>query len=203
MARRPAPDTRERILEAADRLFYEVGVHAVGTQQIIEDCGCGKNLLYREFPSKDDLVGAYLERRQDVWRHAVEEATAPLADDPAGQLIAIVNLAADQVRSRDYRGCPFLKAHAEHAELDHAGQRIPVLHQRELNDQLLILAKRARLRRPRETADRIMLIIQGLYATGAVLGDEFARTAVDLAEQILDDASPGGSPPTRRAAQRT
>jgi len=190
MARTPAPDTRERILDSADRLFYENGVHAVGLQQIIDDCGCGKNLLYREFTSKDDLVGAYLDGRHQHWRAIVEERLAPLSSDPAQQILAIVHIVSEQVSSPEYRGCPFLKCHAEHADGRHPGRRVPVEHIQELSDELFTLAKRAQLRRPRVVADRIMLIVEGLYATGAVLGDAFVRSASDLAQEVVREAAP-------------
>jgi AcrR family transcriptional regulator len=190
MARTAAPGTRERILASADRLFYENGIRAVGLQQVIDDCGCGKNLLYREFAGKDDLIAAYLDGRDRQWREAVAVATAPLADDPAGQILAIVGVVADQVRAPDYHGCPFLKAHAEYADRRHPGRRIPVEHLRELTDQLRALATRARLQRPGLVAERILVVVQGMYATGAVLGDAFVRSAVAFAEEIVADAAP-------------
>src|SRR2546423_11712038 len=70
VARRPAPGTRERILAVASRLFSQNGVRAVGMQQVVDESGLGKSLLYREFPSKDDLVVAWLHEMRAVWWEA-------------------------------------------------------------------------------------------------------------------------------------
>src|ERR1041384_3333572 len=86
MARNPDPGTRDRILDVATRLFAKHGVHAVGLQQIIDESGCGKNPLYREFGNKDELVVAFLERCREDWSAIVDEAAD--TTDPAQRLIA-------------------------------------------------------------------------------------------------------------------
>ena len=186
MARKPAPGTRDRILDSAARLFQEHGTRAVGTQQIIDDCGCGKNLLYREFASKDDLVVAYLERCQQEWVAIMDDATRPYADDPARQLVAMVRAMARQVGAPDYQGCPFRTAHAQFPDDDHPAHQVAVRHVRTLRAQLHRLARRARARDPRGLADRIMLVIDGLYVNGAMLGPRGATTAaVALADELV------------------
>jgi AcrR family transcriptional regulator len=198
MARKPAPDAREHILESATRLFQEHGTRAVGTQQIIDDCGCGKNLLYREFASKDDLVVAYLERCQLEWTAIMEEATRPYADDPARQLVAIVRAVARQVTASEFRGCPFRTTHAQFPDQDHPAHQVSVRHVENLRTQLHGLARRARARDPLTLADRIMLIIDGLYLSGAMLGPNGPATAaVAFAEELvrasIEPPSPGAS----------
>jgi AcrR family transcriptional regulator len=196
MARKPAPGSRDRILGTAARLFQEHGARAVGTQQIIDECGCGKKLLYQEFASKDDLVVAYLERCQQEWDAIMDEATRPYADDPAGQLVAMVRAVSRQVASPDFRGCPFRTTHAQFPDDDHPAHRVTVRHVKDLRTRLHRLARRADARDPRALADRLMLIIDGLYVDGAMLGPRGpARAAVALAEDLVAAATepPAGS----------
>jgi AcrR family transcriptional regulator len=70
------PAARERILESAYDLFSRKGVRAVGVEEVIERSAVAKATLYRHFPSKDDLVLAFLRRREEVWTHGWVEAEA-------------------------------------------------------------------------------------------------------------------------------
>ncbi|MFD1052158.1 TetR/AcrR family transcriptional regulator, partial [Kibdelosporangium lantanae] len=79
--RKREPDVRDKILDVATRLFDGHGVHAVGMQQIIDEFGCGKAMLYREFATKDDLVVAYLERYTQTWDMIRERAAEQHPDD--------------------------------------------------------------------------------------------------------------------------
>jgi len=190
MARSPAPGTRDRILDTATRLFQEQGVRAVGLQQIIDECGCGKSLLYREFASKDALVVAYLEHAQAEWSEIMDEALRPHAGDPAAQLVALVQAVADQVAATDYAGCPFRTTHAHFPAPDHPAHRVAVRHVRDLRARLRRLARLARARNPEALGDRLLLIIDGLYVNGSMLGDRTAgATAVALAEELVREAS--------------
>jgi AcrR family transcriptional regulator len=190
MARSPAPGTRDRILDTATRLFQEQGVRAVGLQQIIDECGCGKSLLYREFASKDALVVAYLEHAQVEWSEIIDEALRPRAGDPAAQLVALVQAVADQVAATDYARCPFRTTHAHFPDPDHPAHRVAVRHVRDLRARLRRLARLARARNPEALGDRLLLIIDGLYVNGSMLGDRTAGvTAVALAEELVREAS--------------
>jgi AcrR family transcriptional regulator len=190
MARPPAPGTRDRILDTATRLFQEQGARAVGMQQIIDECGCGKSLLYREFASKDALVVAYLERAQEQWSEIMDEATRPYAGDPAGQLVALVRAVAAQVAAPDYAGCPFRMAHAHFPDPEHPAHKVALRHVRRLRTRLRTLARQAGARDPAALGDRLLLVIDGLYVNGAMLGDRATGAqAVALADEIVQAAT--------------
>jgi AcrR family transcriptional regulator len=190
MAREPAPGAHDRILDTASRLFSERGVRAVGLQQVVDECGCGKNLLYREFSSKDDLVVAYLERCREDWTVTFEATIRPFAGDPAAQLVAVVRAAAEAATAPEFRGCPLHNTHAEFRDPDHPAHRVAIDYVNAMRVQFEDLAGRAGARDPRALADRIMLIIEGLNANGAVLGRSGAASeAVTFAEDVVRAAT--------------
>jgi AcrR family transcriptional regulator len=189
MARKPDPGTRDRILRVASRLFQEHGPDGVGLQQIIDESGCGKKLLYREFGSKDDLVVAYLNRCSQEWVGLIAKATWPLREDPAGQLIAIVDTMAQQSAAPGFRGCPLRNSLPSFPDAGHPARQVILDYHIARRALLRDLAERTGARDPRTLADKIMLLIDGLHASGPVLGEEgageaavaFAREAVSAA----------------------
>jgi AcrR family transcriptional regulator len=195
MARKPAPGTRERILDNAARLFQQHGTRAVGTQQIIDECGCGKKLLYGQFATKDDLVVAYLERCQREWTAIMDDATASHVEDPGRQLVALVSAAASQVTAPDFHGCPFRTTHAQFPDDSHPAHQAAVRHIKDLRARLHRVARRTGARDPRALADRLLLIIDGLYTNGSILGRRGAApVAVALADEVVRNSmKPGHS----------
>ena len=106
------PSARERLLAAADELFYRDGVHSTGIDAVIEKAGVAKGSLYYIFGGKDELVATYLRGRHEAFRQRVEEAQAGI-DDPADKILALFDALADYVSLPEYRGCPFDSAAAE------------------------------------------------------------------------------------------
>jgi AcrR family transcriptional regulator len=103
---------RERLLMAANDLFYEEGVHSVGIDRVIERAGVAKASLYGTFGSKDELVRAYLERRALTRRARIGERIARY-DDPRAKVLSIFELMAEIAAEPTYRGCAFVNASAE------------------------------------------------------------------------------------------
>ena len=97
---------RERLLQAADDLFYGEGVNTVGIDRVIAHAGVAKASLYTNFGSKDELIRAYLERRHKSRREQLEQAIAAF-ESPRDKILAVF----DQLG--DLRGCPSIRAGAE------------------------------------------------------------------------------------------
>jgi AcrR family transcriptional regulator len=106
------PTARERLLSAADELFYAEGVHTVGIDRIIERAGVAKASLYSAFGSKDELVRAYLEGRQETRRARIMTGLERF-ETPRERLLGIFDLMAEIAALPSYRGCAFYNASAE------------------------------------------------------------------------------------------
>src|SRR3984885_16300361 len=103
---------RERLLAAADELFYENGFNLVGIDRVIEHAGVAKASLYDCFGSKEELIRAYLERRAEKRQARIVERMAGLKT-PQEKILGVFDLLAEIVNLADYRGCAFQRASAE------------------------------------------------------------------------------------------
>ena len=126
-----ANTTRERIVAAASKLFYGQGIRAVSVDAVAEKAGLTKRTLYYHFASKDDLIAAYLERRDQpnlgLFRHWFSESEGELADKVA----AIFQHLAAAARRPAWKGCGFLRTAAELADMPgHPAIRIGIAHKK-------------------------------------------------------------------------
>jgi AcrR family transcriptional regulator len=103
---------RERILAVADDLFYRYGIRSVGVDRIIAESNVAKMTFYKYFPSKRNLILAYLEQREEFWSHALEKAFAP-DRSTTSCILAIFDVLDEMLQMPSFQGCPFIKALAE------------------------------------------------------------------------------------------
>ena len=108
----PRPSARERLLAAADELFYAEGVHTVGIDRVIEHAGVAKASLYSTFGSKDQLIKAYLQGRHEA-RQVRVLGTLERFDNPRDRLLGVFDYLAEVAETSSFRGCPFYNASAE------------------------------------------------------------------------------------------
>jgi AcrR family transcriptional regulator len=103
---------RDRLLDAADELFYEEGIHIVGIDRVIEKAGVAKASLYSTFGSKDELVRAYLTRRYESRRTRITEWVARYTT-PRDRLLGVFDALGESITQPGYHGCAFANATAE------------------------------------------------------------------------------------------
>lgn len=113
-----ASAARERLLATAVEIFYREGIHAVGVDRLVSEAGVTRATFYRHFPSKDDLVRAYIEAEDAALRAMFEQAAAVI-DDPHEMAEALIQGIAADVQQRHTRGCPFINAAAEFPDPAH------------------------------------------------------------------------------------
>ncbi|MDB5360891.1 MAG: Transcriptional regulator [Rhodospirillales bacterium] len=176
---------RDRILNVASDLFYHQGVRAIGIDTIIAAAGVAKMSLYRAFPSKDDLVAACLERRNEEFWERWERTLDQHPDDPRMQLENLLDTIMRRTLSDAYRGCPFLNTATEFPGSTLPADAVIRAHKHQVNERLRMLASAAGARDPQVLADQLQLLIDGAYTAGQALGAEGPSRALASAGRVL------------------
>ena len=187
----PTPSARERILTAAYELFGRRGIRAVGTDEVIARAGVAKATLYRHFATKNDLVLAVLERREQLWTHGLIEAQSGLlGDTPEEQLLAIFDVMHDWFQSRDgYEGCSFINVLLE-LGADHPAGRASVAHIDNVRDIVRQRALAAGLTDVEDFASSWHILMKGAIILAAVGDLEAARRAQKMARSLIEQHKP-------------
>lgn len=177
---------RERLLAAADELFYREGVHTVGIDRVIERAGVAKASLYSAFGSKEELVLAYLHGRADRRRQRVLAAIAQ-HDSPRARILAVFDVLAARVAEPDFRGCPFVNASAEGLPGDNRLRRA-CDELRQWTTRLFSgLARDLGAADPTALGRQLMVLYDGALLGASMDRDQRAvRPARAMAEALLD-----------------
>jgi AcrR family transcriptional regulator len=186
-ASRPRPSARERLLAAANELFYNEGVHTVGIDRVIEQAGVAKASLYNTFGSKDELVRAYLEMRQASVAQRITEAVERY-DTPRDRLLAVFEGQGELFAQPGYRGCAFARASAESHPGDQAEQAADG-YRRWVRSLLTELAERAGVPEPEAFARQLHLLYEGAGQSARMDHDPAAAALARSAAAVLLDAA--------------
>ena len=179
---------RDRILDAAFRLFYARGIRAVGVDLIIAESGVAKATFYKHFPAKDELVLAYLDRVDGIWTAQLRAAAEAAGPDPADQLVGLYDALGTACRRDGYRGCAFINAAAESSPGSPVHART-VAHKQAVLAWLRELASRADAEDPDSLARSLALLLDGGLADGALAADpEASRVAKQAAGRLVTAA---------------
>lgn len=179
-------EARERLLAAAEALYYARGIHAVGMDEVRDRAGVSLARLYRLFPSKAHLVAGYLRARDERWRARLAgwvDAHVPADAGPRARLLAVFDWLARWFAEPDYRGCAFINAWGEIGAADDLVAAAVREHKELFRDYLVDLA--GDLDDPVAVAEQIQTLAEGAMVTSAILGGQAAARARTAAEAVL------------------
>lgn len=185
------PSARDRIFDTAKRLFYRDGLRATGIDRIIAESGVAKMSLYRHFPSKNDLIAAFLDWRHGYWMGwftaSVEKR---LRKTP--ELAVVADALGEWFMQDDFRGCAFINTVAETGAVEDAQHlQQAVIHKDGLEAYLADVAGRLGLQAPESVAQEAMLCVEGMIVRAQFRRDvQIVATGRRLLARIEADARP-------------
>jgi AcrR family transcriptional regulator len=177
MSSPPKTDMKERILETADRLFYLQGIRAIGVDTIAAEIGISKRTLYNHFPSKEELIKAYLSRRA---------MALPSSDKtPVEQILGTFDALERRFGAKDFRGCPFVNAVAELGAEDQAVRKIATAFKDGRRTRFRELLKQLGAANADRLATQLQLLVDGAIAADLVRNDPSMAVAAKEAARAL------------------
>ena len=192
---------RERLLETAARIFYAEGINSVGVARIIEEAGVTLATFYRHFPSKQDLILAYLQRVHDDFA-ARAAAAQEAAGDPGEMLRLIGHNITAQLLEPGFRGCAFINAASEFEDPDGPIMRAVLAHRTWFHDLVRDTFASAGHPQPDLAASRYVMLRDGATTAGHLGDPSYARDAFDRSVadllRFIDEPAETDAPPLPR-----
>jgi AcrR family transcriptional regulator len=183
-----ATTPKEKLFQTAARLFNQHGYRAIGVDTIASESGIGKMTLYRHYPSKDNLIVAFLQQsNEDFWEY-FEQSTRDAQTAP-GKLVAFFEALQKYVTTPACFGCPFINVASEYPETEYAGHQVALEHKQAVRARFNQLAAEAGARRPDALADALLLLMDGAYMAARMYGASPSNPASHVAEaahQVID-----------------
>jgi AcrR family transcriptional regulator len=180
----------DRLLAAADELFYAEGVHAVGIDRVIERAGVAKASLYNVFGSKDELVKAYLKQRSAAIRARYTEGLKQYKT-PRQKLIGIFELQGKSFGQPGFRGCAFIGASSESPRPGGPVEIAAAEHRRWVRNLFHELAHQAGAPRPAALAKQLTVVYDGATIAAWLDGDRTAAATARTVATTLVNAALG------------
>lgn len=184
-------DARQRLVETAERLFYAEGIHAVGIDRIIAEAGVAKMTLYNHFASKDELILAVLQYREEQFGNSLSKSMDRHVSKGMNRLDAFFAALKDWFKSSGFRGCSFINASVELADASHPASQFSSAHKvkfRELIEEIItetVDPKTAKLLTP-----AIYLLVEGAIVTAVIEQSSKAAEVARDAAMALISAKP-------------
>ncbi len=180
----PDQPARERILDTAGHLFYRDGFIAVGVDTITRESGVAKMTLYRHFPSKDDLIVAYLTRANDKFWVWIESTMDPEAD-ARDRIVQAFDAVGETATSSVCMGCTFQHATADFPDSSHPAHAVARANKQAMLDRLAGLAADAGASDPDALGRQLFLLMDGAWVAARMFGPETPASECGAAARAL------------------
>ena len=181
-----AADARERILATAYGLFARRGIRDVGVDEVVAKADVAKATLYRHFPTKNDLVLAFLERREQLWtKDWVEAEARRRGKTPERSLLAIFDLFDEWFQRDDFEACSFINVLVEMTRSHPAGEA-SARHLQNIRAVVTALAEEARLRDPEGFALSWHILMKGSIVQAQEGDAQAAKRAKSMAKLLIE-----------------
>jgi AcrR family transcriptional regulator len=178
---------RERVVRAAYDLFSRHGTRSVGVDAVIGQAGVAKMTLYRNFASKDDLILAFLQRREIRWTHGwVQAESQRRGDTPAQCLLAIFEIFGEWFARPDFEGCSFITTLLEVTDRDSPVRQASIQHLANIRSYLCGLAGQAGVADPDSFARQWHILMKGSIVAAAEGDTHAAARARELGVLLLN-----------------
>ena len=179
-------------MAAAYELFARNGVQAVGIDAIIERSGVARQTLYRHFGSKQELVLAFLERREEVWTYGWLAAEVQRRErEPRRRLLAIFDVFDEWFREPDFEGCSFINVMLEHPAPDHPLHQAAATYLARIRGFVRELAIDAGIADPGGFARQWHILMKGSIVAAGEGDRDAARRAQQMGRALLAAAASG------------
>ena len=186
----PAPSARERILETAYELFSRHGTRAVGVDTVIAESGVAKMTLYRNFRSKDELILAFLARREERWtRDWLQAEALRRGSTPAQQLLAIFDTFGEWFAREDFEGCAFITILLELSDREDPIRRSAVTHLANIREIVGELARQAGVEDADDFSRKWHILMKGSIVAATEGDRDAAARARELGALLLEAAT--------------
>jgi AcrR family transcriptional regulator len=180
-------DARERLLTAAYELFARQGVQAVGVDAIIERSGVARQTMYRHFGSKQDLVLAFMARREELWTYGwLAAEVRRRTDDPRERLLTIFDVFDEWFRAPGFEGCSFINVMLEHPDQQHPLHRAAAEYLAHIREFLSGLANDAGIADPEGFAGQWHILMKGSIVSAGEGDRDAAMRARRLGALLLE-----------------
>ncbi|WP_448632541.1 MULTISPECIES: TetR/AcrR family transcriptional regulator [Pseudomonas fluorescens group] len=174
-------ETRDIILDVAEKLIYKSGIAATGMDLLVRTAGVSRKSIYRYFANKDDLIVAALKRRDERWMHWFS-SEVDKAPTPAARLLNLFTVLKGWFDSEGFRGCAFINTSGETGDPEDPVRQLAKLHKQKLLDYVTRLCVDQGVENPDALARQLLILIDGAITVALVMGD---HGAADQARDML------------------